>query len=635
MVYTKKTISNAFSRQKKIFFQPKCGLPLSVCLLFIVLFALPVRSVDFTVTVDARTSWGTLPHFWSQCHSFGRLGLVGRDTLQRHIADVTANLGVKMLRFHAGVSDAQIYTESGGTPVYNWKVADSLYDILVRTLHVKPFIELDWVPRDLMSTSYSGCGTYCPPKDYAKWKNLIYEFVNHLKQRYGAAEIETWRFETWNEAEWFGKYGNPGPPPLSESYKLQQYSTEGALLADSNIVIGGPATSGYDWEKSQSGPYLEYAGKNTMRVDFLSYHAYHERWKTVDGHFMALDTMAAYNAKYPGLHCIESNNTEYNVTYQFNLDPEPAETENAAVFVADVMTQIALRCHAENKPFPFMYVYWVISDVFDEGVYRAQYPFIGCMGYISRQDIRKPVYNAFKMMNMLGSTFTAITTSPNSGTVHGLAAGDSGTSGVQVLIYNADTTSNTATDNVTLMVNNINAASEKVDYRRYLLDKTHSNSYQTWKSMGGPTIASMSAANWNTLRASMNLETVDSSDGLALSAGSFSKSYSLSKQGVMLITLTPTQNTNSARQTGLDRSAFSMKVRPLRSGVKIFLNMKRAETVTILLYDGKGKQLQQPTVFSARVGESAQEVKIKKGAGVYVLRCISAANRETQKVMVF
>ena len=368
--------------------KPKSSPPPFACLVFIGLFSLSARPENFTITVDAQTSWGKLPHFWSQCHAFGRLGLVGRDTLQRHIADVTANLGVKMLRFHAGISDAQIYTETGGTPVYSWKVADSLYDILVRTLHVKPFIELDWVPRDLMSTAYSGCGTYCPPKDYEKWKNLVFEFVNHLKQRYGAAEIETWRFETWNEAEWFGRYGNPGPPSLDESYKLQQYSTEGALLADSNIVIGGPATSGYDWEKSHSGPYLEYAGKNNMRVDFLSYHAYHERWKTVDGHFLALDTMAAYNATYPGLHCIESSNTEYNMTYQFNLDPEPAETEDAAVFVADVMTQIALRCHAQNKPFPFMYVYWVISDVFDEGVYRAQYPFIGCMGYISRQKYR-------------------------------------------------------------------------------------------------------------------------------------------------------------------------------------------------------------------------------------------------------
>ena len=116
---------------------------LSACLAFIGLLALSARPENFTITVDAQTSWGKLPHFWSQCHSFGRLGLVGRDTLQRHIADVTTNLGVKMLRFHAGLSDAQIYTEAGGTPVYNWTVADSLYDILVRTLHVKPFIELD------------------------------------------------------------------------------------------------------------------------------------------------------------------------------------------------------------------------------------------------------------------------------------------------------------------------------------------------------------------------------------------------------------------------------------------------------------------------------------------------------------
>jgi xylan 1,4-beta-xylosidase len=607
----------------------------STCLLFIGLVALTARAENYTVTVDAQTSWGALPHFWSQCHSFGRLGLVGRDTLQRHIADVTANLGVKMLRFHAGISDAQIYTESNGTPVYNWKVADSLYDILVRTLHVKPFIELDWVPRDLMSTAYSGCGKYCPPKDYDKWKNLVFEFVNHFKQRYGAAEIETWRFETWNEAEWFGNYGNPGPPTWAESYKLQQYSTEGALLADSNIVIGGPATSGYDWEKTQSGPYLDYAGKNNMRVDFLSYHAYHERWKTVDGHFMALDTMAAYNARYPGLRCVESSNTEYNVTYQFNLNPEPAETENAAVFVADIMTQIALRCHAQNKPFPFMYVYWVISDVFDEGVYRAQYPFIGCMGYLSRQDIRKPVYNTFKMMNMLGSTMTAVVTAPNSGTVNALAASDSGTGGVQVLVYNADTTNNTTADNVAVTINNIFAPSGKVNYRCYLLDKTHSNSYQAWKSMGGPTIASMSAADWTTLRASMDLETVDSTDDLALAGNSFTKNYSLTRQGVMLVTVTPAQNAAVIGQINTRQPPVSIKVRPIRSGFIVSLNATQAGTATIRIYDSRGKLLRHQLSFHAGAGEIAPELKINTAAGVYFIQCISGRSVENRKVVVY
>ncbi|MBN1982736.1 MAG: T9SS type A sorting domain-containing protein [Chitinivibrionales bacterium] len=612
----------------------KNSLLLSACVSFIGLLALSAQPEDFTVTVDAKTSWGALPHFWSQCHAFGRLGLVGRDTLQRHIADVTANLGVKMLRFHAGISDAQIYNESGGTPVYTWTVADSLYDILVRTLHVKPFIELDWVPRELKSTEYAGCGNYCPPKDYEKWKNLVFEFVNHLKERYGAEEIETWRFETWNEAEWFGNYGNPGPPSLSESYKLQKYSTEGALLADSNIVIGGPATSGYDWEKTQSGPYLDYAGANNMRVDFLSYHAYHERWKTIDGHFLALDTMAAYNARYPALHCVESCNTEYNMTYKFNLNPEPAETEDAAVFVADVMTQIALRCHTENRPFPFAYAYWVISDVFDEGVYRAQYPFIGCMGYISRQDIRKPVYNTFRMLNMLGSTFTAIVTSPDSGTVKGLAASDSSTNGVQVLIYNADTTNNTDADNVALTIHNINAPSGKVHYRCYLLDKTHSNSYQTWQSMGGPAIASMSEADWTTLRASMNLETVDSIDDLALSAGSFSKNYSLTRQGVLLATVTPTQNT-AITQSNTCHTTVSFKIRSLRTGSNISLNLKAKDNVTIRIFDSQGKLEQPPVFFNAGSGQSLRDLEFNKAAGVYFIQCVSGGSMETRKIMVY
>ncbi len=587
-------------------------------------------AANFTITVDAKTSWGTLPHFWSQCHAVGRLGLVGRDTLQRHIQDAMTNLGVKMIRCHAGVSDAMIYSETaGGTPVYSWTLSDSLYDIFVRKLHVKPFVELDWIPSALQTTGYSICpGPYCPPKDYTKWKNFIYEFVNHYKQRYGAAEIERWRFETWNEAEWFGNYGNPGPPPLSENYKIQANSTWGALLADSNIMIGGPATSGYDWEKSQSGPYLNYAGQNNVRVDFLSYHAYHEFWKTVDGHFMALDTMAAYNAKYPKLHCIESDNTEYGPTWQFNLDPEPAETEYGATFVADMMSQIARRCHTDNRPFPFMYDWWVLSDVFDEATYRAQYPFIGCMGYISRQDIYKPAYNVFKMMNRLGSNFTSIATNPATGTVNGLAAMDAN-NGVQVLVYNADY-ANSGTDNVTVMVNNITSSSGKVNYRSYLMDKTHSNSYQTWKTMGSPTIAAMSAANWNSLRAAMVLARIDSTDSMQLTNNSFSKAYTLSKEGVMLIMLTPSDAPTVIRpESAENRPAFNIVTSKSGSKVIVSYTLKQGALVDLAVFNATGRIVKKLGKGHQNAGTHLVSFDVDKlgvNCGVYFLNCRAGKN---------
>ena len=583
------------------------------------IWAINAVSATFTITVNAGSTWGNLPHFWSQCHGVGRLGLLESDTLQRHIADAVANLGVKMVRCHAGVSDARIYSENNGLPAYSWTRSDSLYDIFVRKLKVLPFVELAWIPEDMQTTGYSICpGPYCPPKDYTKWKNFIYECVNHWKQRYGASEIEKWRFETWNEAEWFGFYGNPGPPSLEENYKIQANSTWGALLADSNITIGGPATSSYDYEVNKSGAYLDYCGQNNVRVDFLSYHAYHDFPKTVEGHFWALNTMATYNEKYPKLHLVESSNTEYGVTWQFNLDPEPAETEYGATFVADIMSQIARRCHAESKPFPFMYSYWVISDVFDEGTYRFEYPFIGCMGYISRQNIHKPAYNTFKMLNKLGTVFAPITTNPASGTVNGLAAKDT-MGGVQLLVYNADYSGNTSNDEVKITINGIKTSSGKVNYRCYLMDKTHSNSYQTWKTMGSPKISNMSSANWTTLRNSMQLQTVDSAENMQLTNNEFTKNISLAKQGVMLITLTPVKT--SGVQTPLQLQLAKQVVRPqiVYNDGNLFLSfvLKEKGNVAISFYNTAGKRVKSFAPSFEDAGICSRELDIDATSGIY------------------
>jgi xylan 1,4-beta-xylosidase len=39
-------------------------------------------------------------------------------------------------------------------------------------------------------------GLTYPPKDYAKWGELAYQWTKHCVERYGKAEVETWYWET-------------------------------------------------------------------------------------------------------------------------------------------------------------------------------------------------------------------------------------------------------------------------------------------------------------------------------------------------------------------------------------------------------------------------------------------------------
>ena len=39
------------------------------------------------------------------------------------------------------------------------------------------------------------------PKDYNKWRDLIYNTVKHCVERYGAEEVRSWYFILWNEPD--------------------------------------------------------------------------------------------------------------------------------------------------------------------------------------------------------------------------------------------------------------------------------------------------------------------------------------------------------------------------------------------------------------------------------------------------
>src|SRR5215470_828119 len=90
-----------------------------------------------------------------------------------------------------------VYTEdASGRPVYSWEILDRIFDTFLSS-GVKPLVEIGFMPEALSShpepyrhtfpdTSVAGIytGWAYPPKDYAKWSELVYQFVRHLQQRY-------------------------------------------------------------------------------------------------------------------------------------------------------------------------------------------------------------------------------------------------------------------------------------------------------------------------------------------------------------------------------------------------------------------------------------------------------------------
>jgi len=284
---------------------------------------------------------------------------------------------------------------------------------------------------------------------------------------------------------------------------------------------------------------------NTLRpgtpgvLDFFSYHSWSFVNGAVNGYFDGLALLDSYGQQDVGIAI-----TEFGPTYEFNLFDEPQETRQGAAFVAQTYADISQRCAKEGKRFPITYSWWVLSDVFEEQAHRDGDPFIGCMGLISRENIRKPAYNAYRFLAQMGHEQIPLNVTGPGG-VGGMAA-RSPNGAIQILLYNGESPGAGPSDGTYYAVTEAESIgvtlsgldpSLAYDVTAYRVDESHGNAYATWEAQGRPTMSAMSEADWQALRDTMNSPAEPL--GEALCGATYAASFDLSSPGVLFVTLTP------------------------------------------------------------------------------------------------
>ncbi|HUQ10619.1 MAG TPA: hypothetical protein VM146_09915 [Steroidobacteraceae bacterium] len=194
-----------------------------------------------------------------------------------------------------------LYTEDAqGNPVYDFTVVDRIIDTYLER-GVKPYLQIGFMP-EALSTAPPGTpyqhlwrpgfdykliatGWTYPPKSYEKWGELVYQWTRHNVERYGAAEVQSWYFEVWNEANL--KFYWQGTP--EEFYQLHDHAIAAVRRALPNARVGGPDTAGPGGEFMDgflkhvtTGTNYATGGTGTP-TDFISFHA-KGRPTFVDGH---------------------------------------------------------------------------------------------------------------------------------------------------------------------------------------------------------------------------------------------------------------------------------------------------------------------------------------------------------------
>jgi len=181
-----------------------------------------------------------------------------------------------------------VYTEDAqGRPVYDWRLLDLIFDTY-REHDVRPYVQLGFMPQALSvkpdpykhewrpgfpyEEIYTGWAY--PPRDYAKWAELVHQWVTHCVERYGREEVERWWWQTWNEPNIPYWQGTP-----EEFRKLHDYAIDAVRRALPTARVGGPDTAGHGGDFMRA--FLDHSlrgtnhatGKVGTPLDFVSFHA--------------------------------------------------------------------------------------------------------------------------------------------------------------------------------------------------------------------------------------------------------------------------------------------------------------------------------------------------------------------------
>jgi xylan 1,4-beta-xylosidase len=535
------------------------------------------RAEDFpvSISVDAGQSKGPYRQIWRYFGAdepnyaymkdgeklLGQLGSLKPDEVYFRTHNLmTSGDGSPALKW----GSTNMYTEEeNGKPVYDWTLVDLIFDTYLEN-KVRPYVQLGFMPEALSSnpTPYKHewrpgfrydkvyTGWSYPPTDYVKWGELCYKWASHCAERYGMEEVETWYWQTWNEANigyWQGT--------LEEFTKLHDYAIAGVLRAIPNARVGGPdvAGSGGDFTRG----FIEHClrgknhatGENGTQLDFVSFHAKGSP-RFIDDHIRmgisnqlkAIDSGFGIIASFPTL-----KNTPIIIG---ESDPEGCAAcqgdrftyRNGTVYSSYTAASFARKHDLADRH----------NVTFDGALSWAftfeDQPYFAGFRQLASNGIALPVLNVFRMMSkMSGERIHTESSSEvnlqemidvgvrGEPDVAAFATRDKNTISIMIWHYHDEDLPGPEA-RISLDVVNLPKGNSKGKLRHFRIDEFHSNAYDLWRRMGEPVAPDEKI--YEQLQVASDLAILETAPQLALiNEGEARLDFNLPRQGVSLVQL--------------------------------------------------------------------------------------------------
>ncbi|MFT4112483.1 GH39 family glycosyl hydrolase [Silvibacterium sp.] len=428
---------------------------------------------------------------------------------------LTSGDGVPELKW----SSTNVYREdASGKPIYDFAILDGIFDAY-KAAGVRPMVELGFMPKDLAASlpdrkeyqvhypqsTISGASNN-PPKDYAKWRELVRVVVAHLVERYGRDTVRQWYFEVWNEPDIDYWHASP-----EDYWKLYDYAVAGVRAALPEARVGGPASTSPRSEKANAflKDFLTHAatGKSaatggTVPLDFISFHVKGQpqiengrvqmgldrELKDVDHGFATVASFTKFHdlpiilseADPEGCAACSSKVNPANDYRNGTLYPAYTAAAYKALFAladehhVNLLAMLSWSFEFENR------------DYF-EG-FRS----------LATNGIDEPILNFFRMAALMKAERVSVRSdgaipldqlvASGAGVVSDIdGMATKGANGASILLWNyRDAEAQAASAPVTLAISGMPATAKRVLVKQYRIDTNHSNAYTVWKAMGSP-----------------------------------------------------------------------------------------------------------------------------------------------------
>jgi len=224
-------------------------------------------------------------NFWNHC-LFHPTDAVEDPWGKRILDQMAADGSIKTVRIYAMLEDI-VYFDANDRLCFDFRISDLRldylvekgYDLLIAYAGMPECIASDPLVFNLDckgSKRYKGkVFNTSPPRDYALYEEICYQYTKHNVERYGIERVSQWRCHCHNEPDggFFMNYlaEDDQEPRIREYTKMYAAFARGVSRVSDKICIGGPACA---LVHQFIEAFLRNVREQNLKLDYIALHNY-------------------------------------------------------------------------------------------------------------------------------------------------------------------------------------------------------------------------------------------------------------------------------------------------------------------------------------------------------------------------